>query len=80
MSALGDRAAIQVALECAARISCAWATPEVGGCTLGHTPLQQVLLDADDILAWMDSRAKARAKLDPIRTPNYVLPEEFTRA
>lgn len=77
VSALGDRATIALALECAART--------IAPATINHEAeasahLALVLINADAILAWMDSRAKARAKADPIRTPNYVLPEEFTRA
>lgn len=66
MSALGDRAAIALALECAAKLQ-----------RNSPTPLYELLRDADVILAWMDSTAKARAKADPIRTPNHTLPEDF---
>lgn len=78
MSALGDRAAIALALECASRLAHPPATVDGGGIIV--CSVQTLLSDADAILAWMDSRAKARAKADPIRTPNYVLPEEFTHA
>lgn len=76
MSALGDRAAIALALECAAKLPRPQ-TPQFG---IPYNHVADLLSDADAILAWMDSRAKARAKADPIRTPNHALPEEFTRA